>query len=122
MPASEATGRARMFAVAEAVYDVMRARTSLPVNVDFFSAVVYDALGRQIFANLTVDENLLLVEFHRLETTPRRMLLNRAEATILGLIPIVGGFILLYFYISEGTPGPNRFGPDPEGADAAAFA
>jgi len=23
----------------------MRARTSLPVNVDFFSAVVYDALG-----------------------------------------------------------------------------
>jgi citrate synthase len=42
---AEATGRARMFAVAEAVYDAMRARTSLPVNVDFFSAVVYDALG-----------------------------------------------------------------------------
>jgi citrate synthase len=31
--------------VAERVYDAMRARTSLPVNVDFFSAVVYDALG-----------------------------------------------------------------------------
>jgi citrate synthase len=42
---AEATGRARMFAVAEGVYDAMRARTSLPVNVDFFSAVVYDALG-----------------------------------------------------------------------------
>ena len=42
---AEATGRARLFAVAEAVYDGMRARTSLPVNVDFFSAVVYDALG-----------------------------------------------------------------------------
>ena len=42
---AEATGRTRMFAVAEAVYDAMRARTSLPVNVDFFSAVVYDALG-----------------------------------------------------------------------------
>ena len=42
---AEATGRARLFAVAEAVYDAMRARTSLPVNVDFFSAVVYDALG-----------------------------------------------------------------------------
>jgi citrate synthase len=26
-------------------FDVMKARTSLPVNVDFFSAVVYDALG-----------------------------------------------------------------------------
>jgi citrate synthase len=42
---AEATGRAQLFAVAEAVYDAMRARTSLPVNVDFFSAVVYDALG-----------------------------------------------------------------------------
>lgn len=42
---AEATGRTRMFAVAEAVYEAMRARTSLPVNVDFFSAVVYDALG-----------------------------------------------------------------------------
>jgi citrate synthase len=42
---AEATGRARLFAVAEGVYEAMRARTSLPVNVDFFSAVVYDALG-----------------------------------------------------------------------------
>jgi citrate synthase len=42
---AEATGRAKLFEVAERVYDAMRARTSLPVNVDFFSAVVYDALG-----------------------------------------------------------------------------
>jgi len=42
---AEATGRARLFDVAANVYDAMRARTSLPVNVDFFSAVVYDALG-----------------------------------------------------------------------------
>ena len=42
---ADATGRERLFAVAERVYDAMRARTSLPVNVDFFSAVVYDALG-----------------------------------------------------------------------------
>ncbi|OLB49892.1 MAG: hypothetical protein AUH99_10815 [Candidatus Rokubacteria bacterium 13_2_20CM_2_70_11] len=40
-----ATGRTRLFEVAERVYDAMRARTTLPVNVDFFSAVVYDALG-----------------------------------------------------------------------------
>jgi citrate synthase len=31
--------------VSERVYDAMRARTSLPVNVDFFSAVGYAALG-----------------------------------------------------------------------------
>src|SRR5947209_528062 len=42
---AEATGRQQLFEVAERVYDAMRARTTLPVNVDFFSAVVYDALG-----------------------------------------------------------------------------
>jgi len=42
---ADATGRQRIFAVAEGVYAVMRERTALPVNVDFFSAVVYDALG-----------------------------------------------------------------------------
>ena len=42
---AEATGRTRLFEVAEAVYTAVTARTGLPVNVDFFSAVVYDALG-----------------------------------------------------------------------------
>jgi citrate synthase len=42
---AEATGRTRLFEVAEGVYAAMKARTGLPVNVDFFSAVVYDALG-----------------------------------------------------------------------------
>jgi citrate synthase len=40
-----ATGRDRLFDVAERLYAAMKARTTLPVNVDFFSAVVYDALG-----------------------------------------------------------------------------
>ncbi len=42
---AEATGRERLFEVAERVYAAVTARTGLPVNVDFFSAVVYDALG-----------------------------------------------------------------------------
>jgi citrate synthase len=42
---AEVTGHARLYAVAERVYQVMRARTGLPVNVDFFSAVVYASLG-----------------------------------------------------------------------------
>jgi citrate synthase len=41
---AEATGRGRLFEVAERLYEAMKGRTSLPVNVDFFSAVVYDAL------------------------------------------------------------------------------
>jgi 2-methylcitrate synthase len=42
---AEATGRQRLFEVAERVYEATTKRTGLPVNVDFFSAVVYDALG-----------------------------------------------------------------------------
>lgn len=33
-----------------------------------------------------------------------------------GLVPLIGAFMLLVFYISEGTQGPNRFGPDPKAA------
>jgi 2-methylcitrate synthase len=42
---AEATGHARLFETAERVHATMTARTGLPVNVDFFSAVVYHALG-----------------------------------------------------------------------------
>ncbi len=33
---------------------------------------------------------------------------------LLGLIPLVGAILLLVYYCTEGTPGPNRFGPDPK--------
>jgi uncharacterized membrane protein YhaH (DUF805 family) len=33
---------------------------------------------------------------------------------LLGLIPIVGGIIVLVFMCLEGTRGANRFGPDPK--------
>jgi len=40
-----------------------------------------------------------------------------------GLVPLIGGFILFYFYVTEGTQGQNRFGPDPKGsAETAVFA
>lgn len=34
---------------------------------------------------------------------------------LIGLIPLIGSLILLWFFISDGTPGPNRFGDDPKG-------
>jgi uncharacterized membrane protein YhaH (DUF805 family) len=34
---------------------------------------------------------------------------------LLVLIPLIGGLILIYFYIQKGTDGPNRFGADPLG-------
>lgn len=42
---AEETGVAPLAETAETVYRVMKARTDLPVNVDFFSAVIYRALG-----------------------------------------------------------------------------
>ena len=34
---------------------------------------------------------------------------------LLVFIPIIGWIILIVFLASEGTPGPNRFGPSPSG-------
>jgi uncharacterized membrane protein YhaH (DUF805 family) len=34
-------------------------------------------------------------------------------------IPLVGIIVLIVFWCLEGTPGPNRFGPDPLGAPQA---
>jgi uncharacterized membrane protein YhaH (DUF805 family) len=31
----------------------------------------------------------------------------------LSLIPLIGSIILLVWFVSPGTPGPNQFGPDP---------
>lgn len=40
---------------------------------------------------------------------------------LLGLIPFVGGLIVLVFMLMEGTKGPNRFGPDPKGENPEVF-
>ena len=37
---------------------------------------------------------------------------------LLSLIPFVGGIIVFVFMCLDGTPGPNRFGPDPKGRGA----
>ncbi|MFY1670896.1 DUF805 domain-containing protein [Plantactinospora sp. WMMB334] len=33
---------------------------------------------------------------------------------LIGLIPLVGAIVLLVFFVLDGTPGPNRFGPSPK--------
>ena len=41
---------------------------------------------------------------------------------LIGLIPLIGGIVLLVFYCTDGTKGPNRFGPDPKGENPADLA
>jgi uncharacterized membrane protein YhaH (DUF805 family) len=38
-----------------------------------------------------------------------------------GLLPLLGGFVLLYFCVSDGDPGPNRFGEDPKEESMTSF-
>ena len=39
---------------------------------------------------------------------------------LLGLIPLIGTIVLLVFYLTPGTPGSNRYGPDPKQATGEA--
>lgn len=52
---------------------------------------------------------LIAVAIRRLHDTDRS-----GWWILLGLIPLLGGLVLLVFYCLDGTPGDNRFGPDPK--------
>lgn len=36
---------------------------------------------------------------------------------LIGLIPIIGSIILIVFFCTEGTQGPNQYGADPKSGD-----
>ena len=36
-------------------------------------------------------------------------------------VPIIGSLYLLYLFVTPGTPGANRFGPNPLGSDSNVF-
>lgn len=40
---------------------------------------------------------------------------------LLSFIPYIGGLIVFVFMCLDGTPGPNRFGPDPKGGHKDVF-
>ena len=40
---------------------------------------------------------------------------------LIGLIPILGALILIYFLAQEGNQGPNEYGADPKGMEVPSF-
>ena len=38
---------------------------------------------------------------------------------LIGLVPLIGFIVLLIFFLEQGTPGPNEYGPPPPGTPAA---
>nr|WP_235528671.1 MULTISPECIES: DUF805 domain-containing protein [unclassified Phenylobacterium] len=59
----------------------------------------------------------IAVAFRRLHDTNRT-----AWWVLLGLIPFLGALVLIVFYLLDGTPGPNKYGPDPKGRVSAVAA
>ena len=49
------------------------------------------------------------VSFRRLHDTDRSGLW-----LLLGLIPLLGALVLLYFFAQDSTPGTNQYGPNPK--------
>ncbi|MGL6311069.1 DUF805 domain-containing protein [Aeromonas sp. 95A] len=58
----------------------------------------------------------LAVASRRLHDTDRS-----AWWLLLGLIPIIGTLVLIYFMVCNGQKGPNRFGDDPKAAPSQGF-
>ena len=56
----------------------------------------------------------LAVAFRRLHDTDRS-----AWWLLIGFVPLLGAIALIVFYCMDGTPGPNKFGPDPKGRGAS---
>ena len=95
-------------------------RSGLPVGIlvlDFFiiladivASIIDAVLGMQIvtglFGLVTIIPNIAIAirRLHDLDRTGWWILL--------GFIPLIGWIILLIWYVTKGTDGPNRFGPD----------
>jgi uncharacterized membrane protein YhaH (DUF805 family) len=41
---------------------------------------------------------------------------------LIGFVPLIGAIVLLVFFVSGGTAGPNRFGDNPYGATDRSYA
>ncbi|QTL94162.1 DUF805 domain-containing protein [Aeromonas jandaei] len=40
---------------------------------------------------------------------------------LIGLIPVIGTLVLIYFMVCKGQQGPNRFGDDPKAGSSQGF-
>ena len=82
------------------------------VLFNFIAGVVLTVIGFMIPAlaflvsiyNLAVLLPSLAIGARRLHDTDRS-----AWWLLLALVPVVGGIVLIIFYVLPGTPGPNRF-------------
>ena len=81
------------------------------IIADIVAAIIDQTLGIQLvtglFGLVTIIPNIAIAirRLHDLDRT--------GWWVLLGFIPLIGWIILLIWYVTKGTDGPNRFGPDP---------
>jgi uncharacterized membrane protein YhaH (DUF805 family) len=85
-------------------------------GTDFDGSVTSSGLFGLI-ANLALLLPSLAVGVRRLHDTDRS-----GWWLLIGLIPFIGLIVLLVFFVQDGTPAENRFGPSPKHAAAPGWA
>lgn len=91
------------------LYQVLLLLPLYVLGIAFMDSIGSIFFGLYGLASLALIIPALAVCVRRLQDT------NRSPWMILlGLIPIVGGIILLVFFVQEGTIGTNQYGPDPK--------
>jgi len=84
-------------------------RTATGISAGYYTS---GGLLTGLFALATLIPNLA-VAVRRLHDTDRS-----GWWILLSFLPLIGWIVLLVFYLTDGTRGPNRFGPDPKESPA----
>ena len=90
-------------AVVLALVDMLLGTFSSSSNIGLFSGIY----------SLAVVIPTLAVAIRRLHDTDRS-----GWWILISFVPLIGSIVLLVFYVMDSTPGQNRFGPNPKGAES----
>ncbi|MEU7842447.1 DUF805 domain-containing protein [Micromonospora sp. NPDC049114] len=107
------TGRARRseywwFALFSILVGIVAAILDSALGLTFVDGSTSGVIG--LIASLVLLLPTLAVAVRRLHDTDRT-----GWWVLIGLVPLVGAIVLIVFFVQDGTPGANRFGPSPKG-------
>jgi uncharacterized membrane protein YhaH (DUF805 family) len=106
-------GRARRaeywwFALFSVIVGIATSILDVALGTDFEGSFTSNGMF-SLVANLALLVPSLAVGVRRLHDTDRS-----GWWILIGLIPLIGAIVLLVFFVQDGTPGQNRFGPSPK--------
>jgi uncharacterized membrane protein YhaH (DUF805 family) len=113
-------GRARRseywwFVLFSVLVGIVTSILDIALGTDFEGSITSSGLF-SLIANLALLLPSLAVAVRRLHDTDRS-----GWWILIALIPLIGAIVLLVFFVQDGTPGANRFGPSPKHQAAAGW-